>query len=267
VETTVDIVVIGGMACGPKSAARARRCDPHARITIVEQGPTVSEGSCGLPYYVGGQVESDKALLIRTPRYFKEVSDIDVLIGTRATAIDRSAHEVEVIDLGTGNKSRLPYSKLILATGATPAVPASLPGTDLRQVFTLTKIADANAILAALAARAPRKAVVVGAGLIGMEAAEAFRERGLDVSLIEALPHVLPALLDSDMSLYVENELAGKGVHLYLGQCVLKLEGDDTGNVRGWSLQTKPSMPIWSSWRWAPVRTSASPETPASISG
>jgi NADPH-dependent 2,4-dienoyl-CoA reductase/sulfur reductase-like enzyme/rhodanese-related sulfurtransferase len=220
------------MACGPKTAARARRCDPHARITIVEQGTTVSEGSCGLPYYVGGQVASDKALLIRTPKYFKEVSDIDVLTGTRATAIHRDAHELEVVTVATGVTSRLPYDKLIIATGATPVQPASLAGKDLNGVFTLTKIADANAIVKALGRETTKKAVVIGAGLIGIESAEAFRSRGLDVSLVEALPHALPALLDPEMSLQVEKELATKGVNLFLGQRVLGLEGDSEGAVR-----------------------------------
>ncbi len=230
-NTERRIVVIGGMACGPKAAARARRCDPHARITIVEQGYTVSEGSCGLPYYVAGVVGSDKALLIRTPKYFKEVSDIDTLLGTRATSIDRRAHEVEVTDLQTGTTSRLPYDKLVLATGATAAVPAQLPGKDLKRVFTLTKISDANAIIEALGDPSVKKAVVVGAGLIGMETAEAFKARGLDVSVVEALDRVLPALLDPEMSLLVEKELTTQGVGLFTGQRVMRLEGNSDGYV------------------------------------
>jgi len=231
-EARNNIVIIGGMACGPKSAARARRCDPHARITVVEQGSTVSEGSCGLPYYVGGQIASDKALLIRTPRYFKEVVDIDVLTGTRAIAIHREAHELEVVNLATGVASRLPYDKLVIATGATPIRPAGLPGKDLNGVFTMTKIADAKAIVKTLGSGTAKKAVVVGAGLIGIESVEALKSRGLDVSLVEALPRALPALLDPDMSLHVEKELVSNGVNLFLGQRVVRLEGDADGFVR-----------------------------------
>ena len=229
--TEQNIVIIGGMACGPKTAARARRRDPKARITIVEQGPTVSEGTCGLPYYVGGRIQSERALLIRTPQQFKEASHIDVLSWTRATRIDRAAHKVELMDLATGATSSLPYDKLVLATGAAPVVPASLEGKELEGVFTLTKIADANRLMAALTSTTARKAVVVGAGLIGMEAAEAFRERGLDVSVVEALGRVLPGLLDEDMSPAVEQELTDKGVHLFTGQRVLSLEGDGQGRV------------------------------------
>ena len=226
-----NIVIIGGMACGPKTAARARRRDANARITMVEQGPTVSEGSCGLPYYMGGVIQSEKSLLIRTQQQFKEGSNVDVLGWTRATRIDRDARKVELVDVNTGATSSLPYDKLVIATGAVPVVPASLEGTDLEGVFTLTKIADANRIIAALAAPDAKKAVVVGGGLIGMEAAEAFTDRGLDVSVVEALPHVLPGLLDEDMSAPVEQELQDKGVHLFTGQRVVRLEGDAQGRV------------------------------------
>ncbi|MBN1856544.1 MAG: FAD-dependent oxidoreductase [Dehalococcoidia bacterium] len=226
-----NIVIIGGMACGPKTAARARRRSPGAHITIVEQGPTVSEGSCGLPYYVGGQIKSENALLIRTPQQFKEASNIDVLGWTRATSIDRKAHTVEVTDTATGETSSLPYDKLVLATGAVPVVPSSLEGRDLDGVFTLTKIADANRIIASLASSGSSRAVVVGGGLIGMEGAEAFSQRGLDVSVVEALEHVLPGLLDEDMSAIVEKELTDKGVHLFTGQRVIRLEGNGQGKV------------------------------------
>ncbi len=231
-NSELNIVIIGGMACGPKTAARARRHDATARITMVEQGATVSEGSCGLPYYVGGQIPNGNRLIARTPERF-EASGVHVLGGTRATRIDRQAHKVEILHLATGVTSSLPYDKLVIATGAVPMVPANLEGKDLDGVFTLTKIADANRILAALAAPGATKAVVVGGGLIGLEGAEAFRARGLDVTLIEALEHVLPGVLDADMCEAVEKELVDKGVHLYTGRRVIKLEGDGHGRVRG----------------------------------
>ncbi|MBN1856387.1 MAG: FAD-dependent oxidoreductase [Dehalococcoidia bacterium] len=231
-DKATNIVIVGGMAAGPKTAARARRCDSHARITVIEQGQTVSEGSCGLPYFVGGQIESEAALLIRGPKYFKEVMDIDIVNGTRAVAIDRTAKELEVLDLNTNTTSKIPYDKLVIATGATPAVPRGLKGHDLKGVFTLTKLADANAILSEMTATSPKRAVVVGAGLIGIETAEAFRERGLEVSVVEALPTVFPALLDAEMASQVEKELTEKGVDLRVGQRVMSLEGDDKGHVR-----------------------------------
>jgi len=228
----LNIVIIGGMACGPKTAARARRRDPKARITIVEQGPTVSEGTCGLPYYMGGRIQSEQALLIRTPQQFKQGSNIDILGWTRATTINRKARKVEMVDVNTGTTSSLPYDRLVIATGAVPFVPAALMGANLEGVFTLTKVADANRIIAALASNNAKKAVIVGGGLIGMEAAEAFTDRGLDVSVVEMMPHVLPGLLDDDLSPAVEKELADKGVHLFTSQRVASLEGDAQGKVR-----------------------------------
>lgn len=231
-DSDLNIVIIGGMACGPKTAARARRRDPNARITIVEQGPTVSEGTCGLPYYMGGRIQNEKALLIRTPQQFKEGSNVDILGWTRATKIDRKARKVEMVDVNTGATSSLPYDRLVIATGAVPFVPAGLKGASLEGVFTLTKVADANRIIAALASNNAKKAVIIGGGLIGMETAEAFTDRGLDVSVVEMMPHVLPGLLDDDLSPVVEKELTDKGVHLYTGQRVMSLEGDAKGKVR-----------------------------------
>jgi NADPH-dependent 2,4-dienoyl-CoA reductase/sulfur reductase-like enzyme len=228
-----SIVIIGGMACGPKTAARARRRDPNARITIVDEGPTVSEGSCGLPYYVGGRIANERALLIRTPQQFKEKSNIDVTGLTRATRIDRQSHRVELINVTNGAVSSLPYDKLVIATWAVPFVPSSMEGKDLEGVFTLTKVSDANRIIAAVAAPEAKNAVVVGAGLIGMEAAEAFRERGLEVTVVEALEQVLPGLLDEKMAGLVAQELADKGVRVRTGERVLKLEGDGQGKVSG----------------------------------
>ena len=231
-DTTTNILVVGGMAAGPKTAARARRCDPHAKITVIEQGQTISEGSCGLPYFVGGQIATENALLIRGPKYFKEVMDIDVVNGTRAVSIDRAAKELEVLDVNTDTTSRLPYDKLVLATGATPAVPRGLKGHDLKGVYTLTKIADANAILSEMAAAAPKRAVVIGAGLIGIECVEAFAERGMKVTVVEALGTVFPALFDTEIASQVERELKDRGVDLKLGQRVMSLAGDDKGHVR-----------------------------------
>ncbi|MCK5213269.1 MAG: FAD-dependent oxidoreductase, partial [Dehalococcoidia bacterium] len=144
----------------------------------------------------------------------------------------RAAKELDVLDLKTSTTSKMPYDKLVIATGAIPAVPRGLKGHDLEGVFTLTKLADAHAILSEMAQASPKRAVIVGAGLIGIETAEAFRERGLEVSVVEALPTVFPALLDPEMAAQVEKELVEKGVDLKVGQRVMSLTGDDKGHVR-----------------------------------
>jgi len=198
---------------------------------MVEQGPTVSEGTCGVPYYVGGRIQNERALLIRTPQQFQEASNIEVMNWTRATRIDRGARRVELTSQASAITS-LQYDKLVIATGAVPFIPDGLAGTSLQGVFTLTKLADANRIISKLTSNGARKAVIVGGGLIGMEAAEAFIDRGLDVSVVEMMPHVLPGLLDDDLSPVVEQELTRKGVRLFTGQRVLSLEGDAQGRIR-----------------------------------
>ncbi len=149
-EKQSNLVIIGGTACGPKAAARARRCDPQARITIVEQGEDLSTATCGLPYYISGLIDSQSDLVARKPDFFRDVMNMEILTHTKALAVDRNAREVEILSLETNRVSTLEYDKLVLATGSIPAVP-DLEGRHLRGIFTLTKIKDANVTLAKMA--------------------------------------------------------------------------------------------------------------------
>ena len=223
------IVIIGGTACGPKAAARARRCDPNARITIIEQGKDLSTATCGLPYYISGVIENEDNMVARQPDYFKATLDMEVLIETRATAINPGAHTVEVVDIKNNKRATIDYDKLVIATGSTPLVP-DREGKDLQGVFTLSDIPDANHIKNYL--ENSKEAVVVGAGLIGLEMAEAFVTAGCRVTLIEALDRVLPALLDPDIALPLGNYLREKGVNVVCGQRVTGFQGDENGRVR-----------------------------------
>lgn len=189
------IVIIGGTACGPKAAARARRCDQQAQITIVEQEADLSVATCGLPYYVSGVIESRLELVQRGPDFFKEVMDIDVLTRTRAVAINRKAQRVEILNLAKNLTSTIEYDKLVLATGSTPIVPNGR-GRELKGVFTLSRIEEAQAIRNLVSPRKINRAVIVGAGLIGLEMADALVSQGVEVSVVEALDWVLPALFD-----------------------------------------------------------------------
>jgi len=225
------IVVIGGTACGPKAAARARRCDQHARITIVEQEENLSVATCGLPYYVSGVIDSQQNLIQRGCDFFRDVMDMDVLTLTRAVAIDRKGHRVELLKLGTNQTLTMEYDKLVLATGSLPAVP-DLKGHDLEGVFTLYKIGEAQAIRKAVSPGRTRKAVIIGAGLIGLEMAEAFASQGLEVSVVEALEWPLPTMLDFEVAAYVEKHLREKGVKLLLGQRIAGFEGDGNGRLK-----------------------------------
>ena len=228
-EKQKSIVVIGGTACGPKAAARARRLDQKAKITIIEEEENLSTATCGLPYYIGGVIKNQSKLIARRPDFFKEQMNIDVLNNTRAVAIDRKAHQVELLSLGT--KTTIRYDKLVLATGGIPAVP-NLEGRHLGGIFTLTKLKDAVAIRSLIAPHDIKKAIIVGAGLIGIEMAENFIAQGLEVTMIEALDWVLPAMLDFEIAAPVEKHLRSKGINLILGQRVAGFEGDADGWVR-----------------------------------
>ena len=229
-EKPLNVAVIGGNACGPKAVARARRCAPDARITIIEQGEDVSTATCGLPYYVSGAIGNQASLVARKPDFFREVMNVEVLTRTKALAIEPKAHKIEVIDLATNQASTLDYDKLVLATGSTPVVP-NIKGKDLKGVFTLTKIKDAITIRDLISWDGIKSATIIGAGLIGLEMAEAFVSRGLEVTIVEALDWVLPTLLDFEMAAYVGRHVQKKGVELVLGQLVMRFEGDEDGRV------------------------------------
>jgi NADPH-dependent 2,4-dienoyl-CoA reductase/sulfur reductase-like enzyme/rhodanese-related sulfurtransferase len=226
-----NILIIGGTACGPKTAARARRCDPSAKITVIEPKDNLSTATCGLPYYISGVIGKESALVARQVDYFRDVMDMTVLTGTRAMSINPKAHSVEIADLKTERRSTLEYDKLVLATGALPAVP-NWEGRDLKGIFTLSNIPDANAIRGYLAGLDKKEVVIVGAGLIGLEMAEAFVVSGCKVTVIEALGWPMPTLLDADIAAHVEKHLKSKGVRLFFEQRVSGFQGDSAGHVR-----------------------------------
>ena len=235
-EKRPRIVIVGGVAAGPKAAARARRCDPEAEITLVEQGEHISYGSCGLAYFLAGMVPKLEGLMttlsgqVRDVDYFHFEKDVTVLTRTRAESIDRRQKQVLVHDLRSGERSYLPYDRLVLATGASPVAPP-VPGRDLGNVFQLRTAVDALAIRAHLQQHKGAHFTVVGGGLIGLEAAEALTTRGAEVTLVEMQPHLLPGLLDPDMARLLEHHVEREGLDARLGARLERLEGDDEGNV------------------------------------
>ncbi len=220
------IVVIGGVACGPKTAARARRCDPTARITIIEAGNLISYASCGIPYYVSGVIAKRNALLVRSVKDFKDIYNIDVMVDTRVESIDRSGHKLHLFNRNTEQSSMIEYDKLVLATGANPARPP-LEGLNLSGVFSVKDVGDADQIVAWMNTKSVQKAVVVGGGLIGMEMVEVLSTRGVKVAVVEALPHILPGALDEEIAAPVETYLKKKGIVLHLGERVAGFEGEN----------------------------------------
>ncbi len=204
------IVVVGGVAAGATAAARARRVDEHADITIVERGPYLSYANCGLPYFISGDLNDRAKLLLQTPEGFDRRYRIKALMQTEVVAIDRAARRVQVRRAGVD--SWLDYDKLILAQGGSPIMPA-LPGADARHVFKLWTVPDMDRLHSFIAKEKPKTAVVVGGGFIGLEMVEAFRARGLGVTVVELQPTVM-SVMDHEFGVQVEGELRRNGVEV-----------------------------------------------------
>lgn len=232
----MNIVVIGGGACGLKAACRARRRDPDAEITVIEASKYPSLGRCGLPYYVGGIVNSIDDLrktlagAVRDADYFKSIKNIDVLIETKAEKIDRNRKVVHIVKKD-GSTDEIPYDYLVISTGARP-VRLNLPNADAEGVVTLFDPDDAETILNLWEEEALDKAVVIGGGLIGLEMAEAFSRLNVDVTIVEIKDHILPALLDREMAMLVQSYLVEKGIKVLTGSRVTEIIARD-GKVAG----------------------------------
>ena len=210
------LVIIGGVAAGASTAARARRLSESAQITLIERGPDVSFANCGLPYFIGGEIADRAALAVQTPQTLKALLNLDVRTGTEAVTIDRTAKRVLLRTLATGAEEWLPYDKLVLAPGATPLRPP-LPGIDDPRIYTLRSLGDMDRLKAAAATA--QKVVVIGAGFIGLEMVEQFVHLKKEVALVELLDQLLPPL-DQPMTLLMEDELKRHGVQLHLGDAI-----------------------------------------------
>mgnify|MGYP001827664796 CR=1 FL=1 len=219
-ETEPTILIVGGVAGGASAAARARRMNEDARIIILERDSYVSFANCGLPYYLGGEIQDRDALLIARPALFKRRFDIEVRTRHEVTAIDRAAKTITVHDLDADTSYELEYDKLILAPGADPIEPP-IPGKDAAGVFTLRNLEDTDRIYAAMPEA--RRAVVVGGGYVGLESAEQFRRKGLEVALVEMQPQVLP-MHDPEMVEPLHRQLEYNGVRLELGNGIAAIE-------------------------------------------
>ncbi|WP_199487670.1 FAD-dependent oxidoreductase [Actinomadura spongiicola] len=218
------LLVIGGDAAGMSAAsqARRRRGPDDLEILVVERGHHVSYSACGIPYHVGGVVDDADSLIARTPAEFRD-RDIEVRLRAEAVEIDVSGGRVRVRDLEDGTERWEPYDDLMVATGAVPARPR-LPGADAEGVHGVQVLDDGITLRRIIDREAPRRAVVVGGGYIGLEMAEALVRRGLEVSLVDAADQPMRTL-DPDMGALVADALRGVGVDLHLGEPV---EGFDT---------------------------------------
>jgi len=207
------IVIVGGVAGGASAAARLRRLDEHASITLIERGADVSFANCGLPYHIGGEIEDRNKLSVQTPESLKAQLAIDVQARTEAISIDREAKTLRIRRLDTDIEEDIAYDKLILSPGASPLKPP-LEGIDLPGIYTLRNLQDMDRIKTA--AESAKSVLVIGAGFIGLEMAEQLIHLKKDVTLIELVEQVLPQM-DPEMVRAVEQELMDNGVNLLLG--------------------------------------------------
>lgn len=209
------IVIIGAVAAGTSAAAKARRNSEEAEIIIYEKDNMISYSGCGMPYYIGGDVESADELTPRDPAFFKNKYNVDVRILHEVLRINTEQKTLEVKKLVTGEVFTDTYDRLVIATGASAIIPP-MKGTELKHVFTLRNIGDMNKVKAYIEEYQPKKAAVVGSGFIGMELSENLKKLGMEINLIERLPQVTPGL-DPDMAIYLQEHLTKNHVNVLTG--------------------------------------------------
>jgi NADPH-dependent 2,4-dienoyl-CoA reductase/sulfur reductase-like enzyme len=224
------LVVIGGCAAGMSAASKARRLNPDLEIVVYEKTGFVSYASCGLPYYVSGVIEDHNKLVVRTPAQFAK-QGIEVHLHHEVTEVDTENRRVRVANLEDGGSWSESYDKLLMATGGRPTVLPDFSLCELGGVFVMRAVEDGVAVRDFVQRERPRRAVIIGAGYIGLEMAESFHELGLETTVIGRPPQVLKRF-DADIAQLVQDELESKGVRLSLDDEVKALESDAQGRVR-----------------------------------
>ncbi|MFW2369136.1 MAG: FAD-dependent oxidoreductase [Desulforhopalus sp.] len=218
------IVIVGGVAAGPKAACRVKRLMPDASVTVIDQDSLISYGGCGIPYYVSGDVADEKELrstsfhMVRDEYFFDKAKGVHPLTSTRVIGIDRGSKKVQIEDLKTKEISELEYDLLLLATGSEPIIPP-IPGVDGKGVFTVSDLHKAIAIKEMIAKGQVGKAVVVGGGAIGIEMAEALTDLwGVETSIVELQDQLLPGIIDWSMAAILQKHLVDNNIDLYLSE-------------------------------------------------
>ncbi len=221
----MKVLIVGGVAGGASAAARLRRNDEHAQIVLFERGQYISFANCGLPYYIGDIITDKAKLTLQTPESFRNRFNVDVRVGSEVTSIDRKNKQVTVRKIQDGSFYQESYDKLILSPGAEPIRPR-LPGFDSKKVFALRSIPDTYAIKEFCTQNAPKSAVIIGGGYIGIETAENLHRLGISVTIIELTGHIIPPI-DGDTASQLHNHLRAKGVRLLLNTGVNTIEETD----------------------------------------
>ena len=225
----MKVIVIGGVAAGTKAAAKIKRGDRSASVDIYTKSRDISYAGCGLPYYVGGSIGSREELIVNSPEKFAALTGAAVHTGQEAVRVDTGAKTVVFRSLSDGSEQTVSYDRLIVAAGAEPSVPP-VEGAGLRGVFTVRTPDDAEAIRSYIEQNGVRRAVVAGAGFIGMEMAENLMARKLDVTVIDMMGQILPNILDPEMAGYAARQLRKSGLKILTGVSVSAIRGE--GAVR-----------------------------------
>ncbi|GJQ49418.1 putative pyridine nucleotide-disulfide oxidoreductase [Candidatus Kuenenia stuttgartiensis] len=223
------MVIIGAVASGTKTAAKARREDPDAEITLITEEADISYAACGTPYFISDIIKDSSSLIIRTPDYFLKMLNINVLTEHRVEAINPGGKDIAVRNLKTNSSAFLPYDFLVLATGAKPYVP-ECEGVESGNIFTLHNIKSAMRIKSVLQQKKIGHAIIVGGGFIALEIAESLMEYGIKAHIIIRREHIL-SHIDKNIALLVQNHVRAKGVHIHEDDEVIKYEADSEGNV------------------------------------
>jgi NADPH-dependent 2,4-dienoyl-CoA reductase/sulfur reductase-like enzyme len=224
----MKILVIGAVAAGTSAAAKARRNDEQAEIKIFDMDSEISYSSCGLPYFIGTEVESRELLVPRDAKFFKKKYNVDVYTRHEVLEINAAEKFLSIKNLETEEIFKEAYDKLIIATGARSVRPG-IEGINKPNVFSLRNVRSAENIRNFLINKKPKNAVIVGSGFIGLELVENFMARGINVTVVEMADHVM-ASLDKDIAVYLEDYLREQGVNLILNDFVTRLEGDASAN-------------------------------------
>ena len=223
----MKVLVIGGVAAGTKTAAKLKREDRGAEVTLITKDREISYAGCGLPYYVGGLIEEREELVVNTPAKFAALTGVTVYTGREAVALDTQKKEVQAKNLESGVTEVYAYDKLVIATGASAAVPP-VAGIDKKGVFKMRTPDDAADMRSYIEENGVKKAVVIGAGFIGLEVAENLKAQGVSVTVIDFATQVMPGILDPEMANYVKKHLMKVGIRVITGTKAEEVLGEET---------------------------------------
>jgi NADPH-dependent 2,4-dienoyl-CoA reductase/sulfur reductase-like enzyme/rhodanese-related sulfurtransferase len=221
----MKILIIGAVAAGTSAAAKARRNDEAAEIKIYEMDSDISYSACGLPYYIGNEVEGREQLVPRNAAFFKSKYNVDIYTGHQVLSISPDEKSITVKDLSSSVIFTESYDRLVVSTGARSVLPP-IKGAEKKNVFVLRNVRSADAIKSYIEQTKPRKALIIGSGFIGLEMVENLKKLGMEAAVVEMEDHLMKPL-DNDISIYLRDVVVKNGIQVYLEDSILELSGEE----------------------------------------